>query len=102
MQTSITDANHTDAETIARIISDSNKGVAQEFGITAENNAKHPSFCTKDWVLDDMGRGEEYFLMNLDDQAIGCIAFESKDTGASYLNRLAVLPEHRLTGVGQR
>lgn len=110
MNAQIRTAKRSDAETIACIISDANKDVAGQFGITLENNAKHPSFCTKDWVLNDMGKGEEYFLLqaNLQDglkttiQTIGCIALESKENGSAYLNRLAVLPNSRNNGAGEQ
>ncbi len=106
LRCTVTKAISSDAATIAEIISEANTDVAKKFDITVENNSKHPSFCTKDWVLNDMGKGEEYFLLQTNfqasQQAIGCIAFERKDNSTAYLNRLAVLPSCRNIGAGEQ
>ncbi|TDO97940.1 acetyltransferase (GNAT) family protein [Marinomonas balearica] len=90
-----------DAEVISWIISESNKDVAEQFGINIENNPKHPSFCNKDWVLADFQRGEEYFMYEKDSVGLGCVAFESPRLGVAYLNRLSVLPMYRQSGIGE-
>jgi GNAT superfamily N-acetyltransferase len=90
-----------DAEAISRIISESNKDVADEFGIDIKNNPKHPSFYTKDWVLSDFGRGEEYFIYKRGGVGVGCVAFENPRPGVAYLNRLSVLPNNRRNGIGE-
>ncbi len=89
------------ANEIARLISLSNKDVAEEFAIDFDNNPKHPSFCTLDWVISDFERGEEYFIYKLKGVALGCVAFENPRPGVAYLNRLSVLPEYRRQGVGE-
>ena len=89
-----------DAVQIASIISEANKDVADQFDITFENNPKHPSFYTKDWVASDLNRGEEYFICWVNNVATGCVAFEQADPETAYLNRLSVLPEHRHQGIG--
>ncbi len=47
------------AEQIAAIVSEANKDIAKQFNLNKENNPKHPSFYTKEWVLSDMKRGED-------------------------------------------
>jgi ribosomal protein S18 acetylase RimI-like enzyme len=92
--------NSDDAGLIASIVSESNKDVACQFDITLENNPKHPSFYTRDWVLSDLNRGEEYFICCTNSAASGCVAFEQPDPDTAYLNRLSVLPKHRHHGIG--
>jgi ribosomal protein S18 acetylase RimI-like enzyme len=92
--------NFNDSQKIASIVSDANKDIAIQFNITAENNPKHPSFYTKEWVLSDFNRGEEYFICSENNVLIGCVAFEQPNPETAYLNRLSVLPKHRHHGVG--
>ncbi len=89
-----------DADRIAAIIRASHQDVAQMFHITRDNNPKHPSFCTRDWVLADFERGEEYFLYETGSRTAGCVAFEQPDSETAYLNRLSVLPSCRQRGIG--
>lgn len=91
-----------DAEQIASIVSEGNKDVAIQFGINFENNPKHPSFYTKEWVLSDFERGEEYFICSLDNVSTGCVAFEQPSKDVAYLNRLSVLPKYRHRGIGAK
>lgn len=47
-----------------------------------------------------MQRGEEYFLCEIENEIIGCVAFEKSRSGTGYLNRLSVLPSYRKRGIG--
>jgi len=98
----IVKANIEQAKKIAEIISESNKAVAKRFDITYENNPKHPSFYTAEWVASDFERGEKYFVAEHDGNFIGCVAFESPEPTLAYLNRLSVLPQYRRMGVGEK
>jgi len=89
-----------DASTLAHLISSANRDVAAQFGLTRENCPKHPSFCTADWVLADMARGECYFLAEDASGPMACVAFEPAGAGLAYLNRLSVLPAQQCQGVG--
>jgi len=89
-----------DAEHLALIISEANRDVAQQFDLNIRNAPKHPSFCTKAWVLSGFKRGEEYFLYKDGEVLAGCVAFEQPDNHTAYLNRLSVLPRYRHNGVG--
>jgi len=102
MEKTIQSASFHDAEIIAFIISQANKDVAEKFELTLENNPKHPSFYTKEWVSSDMDRGEEYFLYQKKDDNCGCVAFEQPNSDISYVNRLSVLPEYRHKGIGEQ
>lgn len=98
----ITQADAGAAATVARIVAESNKDVAERFGLTAGNCPKHPSHCTTDWVLADLARGERYFVAVDDAQPIACVAYERAAADLAYLNRLSVLPAWRRRGVGER
>ena len=102
MNEKIQSANLHDAEIISFIVSQANKDVAEKFELTLENNPKHPSFYTKEWVLSDIDRGEEYFLYQINGVNCGCVAFEQPNSDISYLNRLSVLPEYRHKGIGEQ
>lgn len=97
---SINKATIQDVGTISSIIKESNKDVAEAFGINADNCPNHPSFYNKDRVLADFKRNEEYYLFKNGHIDIGCIAFENPRPDVVYLNRLSVLPEYRCNGVG--
>ena len=96
----IVPATTEDAALIAAIIRESHQDVAQKFNLTRENNPKHPSFCTQEWVVADFQRGEAYFLYQMDDNHAGCVAFEQPDPETAYLNRLSVRPPYRRQGIG--
>jgi ribosomal protein S18 acetylase RimI-like enzyme len=98
----IRDTSINDAALLAGIISESNRDVAERFGLNGDNCPKHPSLCTEDWVLADFARGERYFILEDEGSAIGCVAYENPSEGLAYLNRLSVLPGHRRRGAGEQ
>ncbi len=89
-----------DAATLAVIIAESNRDVAAKFGLDGDNCPKHPSFCTRDWIVADMDRAVRYFMLEKDDMPFGCVAYESPNAEMAFLNRLSVLPAHRKLGCG--
>ena len=97
----IREASPDDAVLVARLVAESNKDVAERFGLTADNCPKHPSQCTADWVRADLSRGERYFIACDDAQPIACVAYERSTADLAYLNRLSVLPAWRRQGVGE-
>ena len=99
---SIRIASLADAPMVAKIISRANKAIAQKFGLTRKNTPKHPSFCTKDWVVADLKRNEQYFIYETAGKAVGCVAYESAEKDLAFLNRLAVLPEFQGRGIGKK
>lgn len=98
----IVTASENDAQLLAGIISHGNRDVAKDFGLTKENAAKHPSFCTAEWIKQDFQNGQIYFLAMESGTAIGCVAFQQPDAQTAYLNRLSVLPDFRHRGTGAR
>jgi len=86
----------------ARVIRNAFKTVALEFNLTRENNPTHPSFMTTGRLREDRNRGVRFFGLFPEDGQIGFIAIERADAALYYVERLAVLPEYRHRGYGQR
>lgn len=74
--------------------------VAKRFGLTPENCPKTAAFYTMDRLRADLDRGVQYYLLEGNNEACGCVALENAKPGVCYLERLAVLPEHRSQGYG--
>ncbi len=91
-----------EAPILAKLISESNKDVAEMFGLTQTNCPKHPSFCTTEWFASDFTRGEIYFIAYENNEAVACVATEYPSEEMAYLNRLAVLPVFRKRGIGEK
>lgn len=90
-----------EAERIAEVISSANIGVARKFNLNWKNCPKHPSFCTTEWVENDMDRGVLYFLYTENNVTVGCVAYERGDQNTAFLNRLSVLPDFQERGIGE-
>jgi len=74
--------------------------VAKRFGLTPENCPKSPAFYTEDRVKADLDRGVQYYFLEEGAELCGCVALEKARPDVGYLERLAVLPEHRSKGYG--
>lgn len=98
----ILQANEKDINILSKIISESNKDVAELFNLNFSNAPKHPSFCKPDWILTDLERGQRYYLYTDKGIAKGCVAVEQPNENVVYLNRLSVLPDYRRKGIGLR
>lgn len=97
----------------ARIIRNSFKTVADEFGLTRENAPYHTAFLTVRQLRELRNRGGRLFGLFLDGKQAGFIAIEKADDlrflppsvqkeGVYWLERLAVLPANRHEGYGGR
>jgi len=93
-------ANTDDIQTTVSVIRRACATVAQRFGLTPENCPKNPAFYTEDRVKDDLARGVHYYFLEEDAEVRGCVALEHAKPDVCYLERLAVLPEHRSRGLG--
>lgn len=98
----IEQANEKDIDLLAKMVSESNKDVAELFNLNINNAPKHPSFCRPEWILSELERGQRYFIYTDEGIIMGCVAFEQPDENTVYLNRLSVLPKHRKKGVGSK
>jgi N-acetylglutamate synthase-like GNAT family acetyltransferase len=90
-----------DSQILAEAIRKSFQDVAERFGLTQENAPRHPSNCTADWIRKDMERSVTYFAIENKNHVVGCVAYEQANSEVCYLERLAVLPNHRRRGFGK-
>jgi len=97
----IREAGRSDIPTLASLIRDSFRDVAERFDLTAENCPTHPSFCTDTWVEKAIAKGVRYFLLESEGSPSGCVALERAGDDVCYLERLAVLPACRRRGYGE-
>jgi len=88
-------------ENSVRVIRYSFRAVAIEFGLNKSNCPTHPSLITLDKLLELMNKAELFGLF-LNDRQVGFVAVEKADGGVYYLDKLAVLPEYRHQGYGQK
>lgn len=95
-------AKITDATMLCQVIRKAFEDVAERFGLNASNCPKHPSNYTVEWVENDFARGVRYYLLEVDNQALGCAAIEVIDDNLCYLERVAVRPLDRKNGYGKR
>ena len=94
-------ASKTDIPVLLGILRKSFAGVAKRFNLTVENCPKNLAFCTEQRIKDDFARGLKYYILEDDGQSCGCVALEKAGSDVCYLERLAVLPEHRRKGFGK-
>jgi N-acetylglutamate synthase-like GNAT family acetyltransferase len=95
-------ATSDDVPVLTDVIRRAFRDVADRFGLTAENCPKHPSNCEREWIESDLSRGVTYFVLLEQGKPRGCVAVEVATDDTCYLERLAVLPEHRNAGFGRR
>ena len=86
---------------IVSVLRQSCATVVAQFGLTEQNCPKNPAFYTEQRYAEDLDRGVQYYLLEDEGQVCGCVALERAKPEAVYLERLAVLPEHRCKGFGQ-
>ena len=96
----IREANKTDALILVNILRQSFAPVAKQFGLTIENCPSNRAFCTEQRIYDDFAKGANYYILEENSKPCGCVAFEKANSDVCYLERLAVLPEHRRKGFG--
>ena len=97
----IRDANKSDRETLVALIRESFLDVADKFALTAESCPKFPAFNAEERIMGDFKKGFNFFILEEEGRACGCVALEKAGPDLCYLGRLAVLPECRNKGFGQ-
>jgi N-acetylglutamate synthase-like GNAT family acetyltransferase len=101
MNSKIRTCTREDIEILVKTIRSSFKDVAERFELTQQNAPHHPSNCTEDWIQKDIERGVTYFIIEHENSPVGCVALELANSEVCYLERLAVLPNHRRRGFGK-
>ena len=84
----------------ASVIRDSFKTVASEFALTRKNCPTHPSFVTVRQLDELQRKGVKFFGLFLGDAQVGFIAVEKAEESLYYIEKLAVLLQHRYRGYG--
>lgn len=97
----IRQANDADTVALVTLLRSSFSEVAERFELTIENCPKNLAFCTKERVKSDLARGLRYYILEKDGRPCGCAAIEKAGPCVCYLQRLAVLPQHRRKGYGK-
>jgi len=97
----IREANEADVGTLVTLLRESFRDVAERFELTVENCPKNLAFCTDQRIRADIERGLSYYILEQDGEPCGCVALEKASSDVCYLERLAVLPEHRRKGYGK-
>lgn len=93
-----------DNDTLRRsvtVIRDAFAGVAAEFGLTRDNCPTNPAFITRERLEALREKGVRLFGLFNGERQIGFAALEKAGDGVFYLEKLAVLPEHRHKGCGR-
>jgi len=90
-----------DLRVLEETIRKSFRDVAQRFDLTPENAPRHPSNCTVEWIQKDIDRGVTFFVIENEENIVGCVALELANPDVCYLERLSVLPNQRHRGFGK-
>jgi len=94
-------ANKNDISVLVTLLRNSFKEVAEKYGLTIENCARHVAFYTEKRLDEDLAKGMKYYILYVDDEPRGCVALIPAKSGVCYLGRLGVLPKHRNKGYGK-
>ena len=97
----VREANEADVGTLVTLLRESFQDVAERFGLTVENCPKNLAFCTDQRIKGDLERGLSYYILEHDGEPCGCVALEKASPDVCYLERLAVLPQHRRKSYGR-
>ncbi len=89
-----------ETQTVVSVLRRACATVAKRFDLTEENCPKSPAFYTDDRARADFERGVQYYFLEERGEVCGCVALEKARSDIGYLERLAVLPEHRSKGFG--
>ncbi len=100
MSVELREATGKDIPTLTSLIRKSFRDVAERFGLTLQNSPTHPSNCADEWIKTALAKGVKYFILEWNRTPCGCVALKQASPEVCYLERLAVLPEHRNKGFG--
>lgn len=89
-----------ETQTVVSVLRRACATVAKRFDLTEKNCPKSPAFYTEDRVRADFERCVQYYFVEERGEVCGCAALDKARPEIGYLERLAVLPEHRSKGYG--
>ncbi len=93
--------NDSEMEDSIKVIKGSFITVAKEFNINEENCSTNPAFITFEKLKASKEKGVKLFGLFQNNKQIGFVAIEKASDALYYMERLAVLPEHRHKGHGK-
>ena len=90
-------ADRAKAEIVSNIIRASFRNQAEQLGISESNNPNYVAFETTGAVEKAIDNGETVILALIEDKPVGTVRYniDKANSKKGYINRLAVLPEHR-------
>ena len=91
-----------DLNTALRIIRTSFATVAEEFHLTKENCPGHTAFITLEKLRIKYDSGDRMYMYTLGSVPVGFFSLKQLDSETWELDHLAVLPEYRHRGIGQK
>ena len=88
----------------AKVLREANRTIANDFGITAENAPSNPAFISAERLEKQIKEGLALFAYIKDKRIVGVIGIEDsgRDETVCYIERLAVLPQERHNGIGEK
>jgi diamine N-acetyltransferase len=101
MENLIREIHDDEIDELASVISNSFMTVAKDFHITQENCPTNPTFITSDKLIVSKNKGIKYYGLFRSGVQLGCVAIEKAKDDVFYMERLAVVPEHRHKGYGK-
>jgi phosphoribosylglycinamide formyltransferase 1 len=91
-----------DFDGVAEVVRTAFRTPAERFNITKDNCPAHPSFVNKEKLVKITNNRGTFFAAYRKSEMTGCVAVEPSpdEEGTWYIEKLAVLPDLRLTGLG--
>lgn len=88
---------------LAKLLNQAFATVAKEFGLTKENSPTNNAFISGEELKSQLTDNREFYVYKKDLQSVGFIAIEQSliTPGTFYIEKLAVNPDYRHSGIGQ-
>jgi ribosomal protein S18 acetylase RimI-like enzyme len=91
-----------DIPALVAVIRTAFKAVADRLGLPPDKDSGHASNITDEWVVNDMDDGVRYYIAEVDGIPAGAVTVGHPKPRASFIGRLAVLPEYQGKGLGRK
>lgn len=100
--TKIRPAGPGDIPVLVAVIGTAFRAVADRLGLPPDKDSKHASNITDEWIVSDMDNGVRYFIAEVDGIPAGAVTVGHPRPDASFIGRLAVLPDYQGRGLGRK
>ena len=102
MELHIRKASKAESPLLTSIIRQSFKDVAEKFNLTPENCPTHGSFVSEEKIQREFEKNAEFYIIKFQHIDCGCVELEFAKPKVCYLEKLAVIPEYRNKGLGEK